>query len=102
MRLPRVRFTVRRMMVAVAVVALIQAGENLRRRSRDYAARADNYAVELTLGGASEPRPAITAEEILSERRNAERLRYCSAMEQKYRNAARRPWLRVEPDPPPP
>ena len=105
MRLPRVRFTVRRMMVAVAVVAvaaLIQGGEFLRRRSHDYAARADNYAVELTLGGAEEPWPPITAEEIISEQRKAERLRYYSAMEQKYRHAARRPWLPVEPDPPPP
>src|SRR5690349_8721416 len=37
MRLPRVRFTVRRMMVAVAIIALIAAGtaELKRRRLRD-------------------------------------------------------------------
>ena len=50
MRLPRVRFTVRRMMVAVAVVALSLGGwlwlGEMRRRSAYYSALADAYALE--------------------------------------------------------
>jgi hypothetical protein len=46
--MPRVRFTVRRMMIAVAVVALALGvglwGVRVRRLSRDYSLRAQMYA----------------------------------------------------------
>jgi alkylation response protein AidB-like acyl-CoA dehydrogenase len=44
MRLPRVRFTVRRMMVAVAVVGILLAGLDL---SVEYSRRAEQYEIWL-------------------------------------------------------
>src|SRR3954463_11308999 len=46
MRLPRVRFTVRRMMVGVAVVAGLASLEAMRRRSSDLRERAESHKTE--------------------------------------------------------
>lgn len=44
MRLPRLRLTVRRLMAAVALAALMISGEQARRRAVDYLDRADAHA----------------------------------------------------------
>jgi hypothetical protein len=46
MRLPRVRFTVRQMMVAVAVVAVVTGATVIVRRHRVYRVRSEFYAQE--------------------------------------------------------
>ena len=85
MRLPRPRFTVRRLMVAVAIVATVMApGAILWRRSADLARR----------GREHDRRAAECASTYLSG--------YHERLAEKYATAARRPWLPVEPDPPEP
>jgi hypothetical protein len=45
MRLPRVRFTIRRLMVAVAVLALLIGADQFVRRSTRYRGRADHFGL---------------------------------------------------------
>jgi hypothetical protein len=89
MRLPRVRFTVRRLMVAVAVVGFALASLTL---SANYSRRADYFA-------SLQP-------EWVSWQSGSHSFRakwdYWVEMEHKYRRAARYPWLPVAPDPPEP
>jgi hypothetical protein len=83
MRLPRM--TTRRWMVAVAVAAVLSAlGGELWRRSVAYSALADRY-----FGRAA----------IWSDTKKIDR---DMALSDRYRRAARYPWLPVEPDPPEP
>ena len=90
MRMPRFRFTVRRMMVVVAIVAILIA---LKVRRDRFVALAAHYAMkeELTLGTAD----AVLASDRAKAARR-ERLRVT------YTRAARYPWLPVAPDPPEP
>jgi hypothetical protein len=91
MGMPRVRFTVRSMMVAVAVVA-IWFGLNSwmgRRAARFRALWRDHI---LKVGEISSPKP--WPHEVQGY--------YHLKMAEKYRVAALRPWLLVEPDPPEP
>jgi hypothetical protein len=127
MRLPRVRFTVRRLMIAVAVVAILcgvglqirqtirfsrlaarYADDGLfwRRQERNHRAlgekmRTASVDPEQGSGAAEFWRPYI---EFQAER--AEKIKvladYLAMMKVKYQAAARRPWLPVEPDPPEP
>lgn len=90
MRLPRVRFTVRRLMVAVAVVGLLFGMAD---RSRRFSAIADLY------GGYRVQASVTTPEEI---RQLKEWNAYRKAFYLKYRRAARYPWLPIESDPPEP
>ena len=87
MRLPRVRFTVRRLMVVTAVVALAAYGAVLWRRSAEYRERADQFC-PLTMSGNN------AEERVWLERR--------WLMFYKYDRAARYPFLPVAPDPPQP
>jgi hypothetical protein len=98
MRLPRVRFTVRQMMVAVAVVAMLFGGvQGMKRRQERLSSLARHHGVKMLEGGS------------LSMVLSQEHGRYFFAkrvwherMHRKYRLAAARPWRHVEPDPPEP
>jgi hypothetical protein len=90
-------------MLAVAVSGVLIYGECLRRKSLAYAARADWFEALATfpkcgtmLLGSS---PVETATNV---QRMEARERYWKVMAEKYRYAARRPWLPVLRDPPEP
>lgn len=87
---PRPRFTVRRLMIAVAVVAGI-AG--MAKRSRDFRRTAEQY------GAVYCPSPNSTPEQVRSLARFNE---FQEQMSRKYRFAAWTPFLPVLPDPPGP
>jgi hypothetical protein len=111
MPLPRVRFTVRRTMVAVAVAASAFYGLILWRQAAEYRAKADAYelrALEDSLNARAatsnafdarrEPTAAQTAERRSLERRADHERR----LSHKYDRAARYPFLPVALDPPEP
>ena len=95
MKLPRVWFTVRRMMVAVAILAVGLAvamglpGWADRRRAR---MTAIGYRHAFFFSELSRQRPPAAARV----------LEYHDAMRKKYYHAAQHPWLPVLPDPQPP
>jgi hypothetical protein len=99
MRLARVRFTVRRTMIAVAVVALGGWGVRLAQwraycltRAEVDASRAEDYAMRTACLRDEYNRPGMY-----------QRLHdHWAALARKYRGAAARPWLPVAPDPPQP
>jgi predicted xylose isomerase-like sugar epimerase len=92
MRLPRVRLTVQRMMVAVAVAALaFGLVEWMGRRSAAFRLKAlEHEATFKTLIGSNSTFPVSP---VTSHHR---------LMAEKYRLAARSPWIPVEADPPEP
>lgn len=97
-RLPRVRFTVRRMMVGVAIVALILVGSRivwLRHRYRNLAQSYDVKEFALAFGVQDE---RVSVESV----RAWKKIEYYAALKRKYERAASRPWVPVPPDPPPP
>jgi hypothetical protein len=107
MRLPRVRFTVRRMMVAVAIVALLAGvGRAYHRhvRFKEIAFEHDFKAHPFHCGMAIPDESNIAEWKEWRERRNRESKMetYHAQMFDKYERAARLPWLFVEPDPPEP
>jgi hypothetical protein len=117
MRVPRERFTVRTLMVAVAVVAILFGGvielPRLWSLRQQYLGFAEKYGYwETRLNGVvgirqeityyslrqprgSEPSPARLA------RMKAE-ASYYARLRAKYERAAHRPWVPVAPDPAPP
>ena len=105
MRLRRVRFSIRRLLVAVAVVALVFAGEATRRRweslasaYRGKAGRREHVALVALHSSALE-----VARGNDSEMRKLKRIGdHHVALARKYQHAARCPWLPVAPDPPEP
>jgi hypothetical protein len=105
MRLPRVRFTVRRMMVAVAVAALLLIGVVLWRRSEEYRRRAESHdsllwsELPVAVDEAASPGRLGGGLSVVGLLRRA---KYHHDMSQKYWRAAARPWLPVAPDPPEP
>jgi hypothetical protein len=97
MRLPRLRFTVRRMMVAVAVVALVLGAVALGVRSGEFRNRARYHEVMAAsplLG--VKPAPPVFDPVRYTPKWSA----YHARLKRKYERAARRPWLFVAPDPP--
>ena len=110
--MPRARFTIRRMMVAVAIVALLLGGDVLRRKRSGYLARADAEAArELesrakvkVYEGAIETSAAPSVAEGYRHRVEMYRdeANHHGRLRRKYARAARYPWLPVEPDPPEP
>jgi hypothetical protein len=113
MKLPRVRFTVRRMMVGVAVAAvLIGGGIEVARLNRlrashlyDAAYHARREVEELRnlanfdrgrRGGAAN---ANDRQILLMERASRLRVAYHAELKRKYVKAANRPWESVAPDP---
>jgi hypothetical protein len=125
MRLPRVRFTVRRMIVVVAVIAAVLGGgievERLRRpylyrqeaakfagngrywyeRFLDYQ-QAIMGSKKLTHTGDSSTEEMAEAEMGEAARRYREIIWWSSKMKEKYERAASRPWESVPPGPPRP
>jgi hypothetical protein len=103
MRMSRSRYTLKRMMVAVAVVALAIAAVRWERSMEALSAEYSRHALAhrakvaddhlAMLRPSSDPRAAE-----LFERREA----YRRAMAEKWNRAALFPWLPVEPDPPRP
>jgi hypothetical protein len=91
MRSPHVRITVRRMMVAVAITG-VGLGWQLDRRSASLRREAARHAGDSSL---------VSLEEICNPATEAGKV-YHRAMAEKYRHAARYPWLPVAPDPPEP
>jgi hypothetical protein len=123
MRVPGVRFTVRTMIVAVAVVAGCFGVEAMKRRSRDFRDQAESHkreageiAIELSpdpdgrwevFWFSKDPHPPEPARYSPTELRDWQvskerRIAYHVMLYQKYRRAAARPWLPIEPDPPEP
>jgi hypothetical protein len=125
MKLPRPRFTVRRLMLAVAIVALLAGAERLWRRSRAFSYLADEHGLrydywreegldhatgaakhrDLAIIGDEESRQqhrrlAVQEGEIAADL--AKTAAYHERLWRKYEHAARYPWLPVEPDPPEP
>ena len=91
MGMPRVRFTVRRMMVAVAIVAIYFGWSRwMERRSARFKALWVDHINKVGEISSPKPRP----DEVQGT--------YHLKMGEKYRVAALRPWLPVEPDPPEP
>lgn len=112
MRLPGVRFTVRGMMIAVAVIALVVGGGITWARQRAYKRMASAYAVRQTalekgVGRwlARERRrkleglPLDCGLEGPYYRRSEKEVQWNALLRRKYERAAARPWLPVEPDP---
>jgi hypothetical protein len=96
MPLPRVRFTMRRMMVAVAVVAmLLCTGMQVSRMSY----RAYIYRLKFSLNRRNADGYARQADRY-GDPRSAARAVHSRILAEKYERAARYPWLPIEPDPP--
>jgi hypothetical protein len=113
MRLPRVRLTVRRLIIAAGVVEAAAGAEALRRRAEGFRELARYHASEevALLGqarlwesgpgvGCADIAPDATPEE--SARACRRRAAYEAGLSRKYGRAAARPWLPVAPDPPEP
>jgi hypothetical protein len=102
MRLPKLRFTLRLMMVAVAVVALILTIEALRRRSFAFEREAEKCKAQaFTYRAMAQKLERVSAR--LHEPKLAQDAQlkwqvvaYFERMERKYQRAAERPWLSVE------
>jgi hypothetical protein len=124
-RLPRVRFTVRGMMIAVASVALFMGGlrllwvrsvyrkaaiahaayENLARTLQTMVENEGENERELlaAFGMKVEPESeAVKAKRSADARVNLRAAEYHAALKHKYEKAASRPWAPIAPDPPPP
>ncbi len=113
MRLPRVRFTVRHLMFAVAVVAAALASDRWSRQSAEYRSQAEYHESRLSIlalvretGGYPYCSLGISG---IPLRYNSETaplhakcVSYHTRMLRKYQRAAFFPWLGVNPDPPPP
>jgi hypothetical protein len=99
MRIPRVQFTVRQMMIAVAVVALVAGADRLARRRAYFLMRAEveaDRAYDYATGH------ACLKEEYDKPGMYPKLHAHYAALAQKYRLAAARPYLPVAPDPPMP
>src|SRR3954464_961716 len=99
MRMPRVRFTVRGMMAAVAIVGalsgcLIERHTRFRRMAAQHANQKSRPWPSHTLGGDAEVDRYML--------RMIGKYRWHDRLEPKYERAARYPWLPVAPDPPEP
>lgn len=89
MRLPRPRFTVLQLMVAVAIIAVATYMGMMVWRIETYAMRADAHARHLNSG-------------CFFLYDSTDLIQWHERMRLKYENAAHNPWLPVGPDPPEP
>jgi hypothetical protein len=89
MRLPRPRYTVRRLMVAVAIIAVATYTGIVVWRIETYAMRADAHARHINSGHSF-------------KYDSIDLIQWHERMRLKYENAARNPWFPVAPDPPEP
>jgi type II secretory pathway pseudopilin PulG len=125
MRLPRVRFTIRRIMIVVAIVALLMGGmrllwlrsvyrkaalahatfENLARTLQRMVENEgkDERELEIAFGMKVESESEVVkAKRAADARVNQKTAEYHAAQRQKYERAASRPWVPIAPDSPPP
>lgn len=125
MRLPRVRFTVRAMLIAVASIALLMGGlrllwlrsvyrnaafahaayENLARTMQRIVENEGNDERELYIAFGMKVEPeseAVRAKRAADASVNQKTAEYHAALKLKYERAACRPWVTLAPDPPPP
>ena len=105
--MPRFRFTIRRMMVVVAVIAIVLGVLGLWQRSAAFGSIAERHSEE-ELSFIALALDALTARDGprlptgLTQRMLMSRDVHHHKLARKYRRAARYPWLTVEPDPPEP
>ena len=91
MGMPRVRFTIRRMLLAIAVVAVYLGWSRwIEKRSERFQALWNEHVNKIGEISSPKPRP----DEVQGY--------YHLKMGEKYRAAINRPWFPVEPDPPEP
>ena len=114
MRLPRPRFTIRSLMVVVAVVATILTAEKIRRNWRERSLKATAYSAEAKSWSddASKVERMMVMPRSRSDPASRERLADLEKVARNYRDhershrelasqyarAAARPWLPIEPD----
>ena len=112
------RFTLRRLLMVIALLAVLMAagleGARATRRAREYRQIAVAHAAfrDLSLGEADDYRYAYLhrtpadnragPDLLRSEANERAMARYYDALSAKYSRAARFPWMPVELDPPPP
>jgi hypothetical protein len=125
MRLRRMRFTMRRMLIAVASMALLLGGlrlvwlrsvyreaalaraayENLARTLQEMVENEGKNERELQIAFGVEVEPeseAVKARRAADARVNRKTAEYHAALKGKYERAASRPWVLLPPDPRPP
>jgi hypothetical protein len=98
MKLPRPRFTIRRLMIMIVLVSLILAGLGLMRRREILLDRSAEHFGPAAMEGSlvmTEDGPAYT-------NLSTEKGQWHEAMRRKYLYYGHRPWLSVPPDPPEP
>jgi|SRR6516162_9683900 hypothetical protein len=116
MRITRLRFTIKRMMLAVAVVAVIMGGYRVARLSGRYLTAAKYFAdwerwgrqgqglVQNNFAGGDGlvlllgPNPLFEdkAAQAAAARTLQEAIDYCAAARRRYERAAARPWLSID------
>jgi hypothetical protein len=106
MKRPRLRFTVRRLMIAVAILALsIRAitwvGE-MRTRSANYAERASRFGDMTGRSGSAIIRSDGVRVSIHDDENTRLQDEWACKLAERYWRLSDYPWLPVEPDPPPP
>lgn len=110
MRIPRPRFSMKGLMIVVAISALVVAANALQQKRSAYLLRAK---VESAAEQSAKARTKLyeravrtsAAESVADEYRRLvkeyrERAEHHGRMRLKYQNAARFPWMQVPPDPP--
>jgi hypothetical protein len=104
MRLPRLRFTVRRMLVVVAVLGLgIAVPVRLARLATKYRALARGYwMANLKYDDVDVSGGLLTPEQARWKAHRVAMRAYNARLSRKYERLASRPWLPVPADPPPP
>jgi hypothetical protein len=103
MRLPRFRFTIGRLMVAVAILALALTIYVGIERRRAWLQRLAQYHWEKVAANSVVQADADrTIYRASASLRNRQLAHYHVNLANKYANAARYPWLPVSPDPPEP
>jgi hypothetical protein len=107
--LGRVQFTMRRLMVAVAVLAMVMGAiEGLRRRRESFERRAKMFAQKVSDAYIDEQnyRMSHRSSRFGYDGRTTQAyyqlVEYYSALQEKYEKAVARPWHPVAPDPPAP
>lgn len=103
---PRVRFTVRRLMIAVAILALtiravVWVGE-MRKLSAEYERRAFEFGLSTARLRSGVQRSDGSMASRYDDENNYREDAWACKLAEKYWRLSDYPWLPVEPDPPPP
>ncbi len=109
--MPRFRFTVRSMMVGVAIVGAALGLASMKSRSDEFARKAHHFAdrearMRELMEFLAKPEPGSHPTSIRNIRKICDYIltgiEHDKRMRRKYERAARYPWLTVAPDPPEP